>query len=115
MSTRAVIRVFDEHNKELCTVYKHYDGYPEAMLKDLEGFKKVTIINGIPLNPDTVYPEGWANGMKDLAAQIVCRLKEKHHDVYIIQTGTTESGPDYEYHFYFDDYDKTPRFEVVGV
>ena len=112
MSTRAVVKIYDEEGKALCTVYKHWDGYPEGMLPLLDEFAKKIIVNGIP--GDLENASYIANGMGCLAAQIIEALKQKVGDVYIVHNDA-DVWQEYEYIFKFDGYDKPPKFEVKKV
>ena len=71
MGTRSLTIVKEsliQSTKELVVIYKQTDGYPEGMGMKLTNFLiGYKIINGIPPNPD---PKS-ANGMHDLAAQLV--------------------------------------------
>ena len=80
MSTNSITRVWD-NCKIIVTVYKHYDGYPEAYGLDLAKFLKgYKIVNGLPLNTENVKI---ANGMKCRATQIIAHFKTSSGDVYI--------------------------------
>jgi len=95
MSTRALIRIFDEE-VEICTIYKHTDGYPDpphGLGHKLQEFlKDFTVTCGI-----TDYNSKTANGMDCLAAQIISYLKEGVGDVYIKTPGTKDVWEEYTY------------------
>ena len=96
MATRAIIAVHDEDGQEMVTIYKHWDGYPEApgLGADLAEFLAgIRLVNGLPLDRT-----GLANGMDCLAAQIVAFLKEEAGDVYLQAMGTRDMGEEYIYH-----------------
>lgn len=97
MSTRALIRIYDEQGEEFCTIYKHWDGYPGhlgSLLKSL--LEDVRLVEGIPLDKNALV----ANGMYDLAAQLVYSLKRASPvgDVYIRAPGTRGVGEEFVYH-----------------
>ena len=71
MGTRSLTIVkesIDPSCEDIIVMYKQFDGYPEGMGVKLANFLEgYIIINGIPPNPN---PKS-ANGMHDLAAQLV--------------------------------------------
>jgi hypothetical protein len=72
MGTRSVTIIMDDDgSKELCRIYRQFDGYPEGHGRDLAKLCDVTITNGIRMGKEA----GTANGMGCLAAQIVMGLK----------------------------------------
>ena len=38
MSTRALAHVYDENDKVLVTIYKHWDGYPDGFCDEEPGW-----------------------------------------------------------------------------
>jgi len=98
MATRALIVVYDDFNdREMVTIYKHWDGYPEAPglgATLAEFLANIRLVNGLPLGDKS----SLANGMDCLAAQIVAFLKEEAGDVYLQATGTRDMGEEYVYH-----------------
>ena len=109
MSTRAIIRVYNEKNKEICTIYKQCDGYPENMKPLLRQFTTVYITNGRK-------GDHWefVNGMGDLAAEIVTKLKSDSRDIAIIDP-EEYALQEWEYIFKFNGIDKPPLFQVIKV
>lgn len=81
MGTRSMTIVMDD-DKELCRIYRQYDGYPSGHGLDLAELCKVKIVNGF--SPDA---KAQANGMGCLAAQIVKGLKDGVGGIYLEPTG----------------------------
>lgn len=81
MGTRSVTTIFDG-DYELVRIYRQHDGYPEGQGIDLAKLCDVKIVNGLGLDNQKV-----ANGMGDLAAQIVAGLKDGPGGIYIEPTG----------------------------
>jgi hypothetical protein len=81
MSTRAVIRVFNEGKEVIANIYKHWDGYPSALGVDLADFlSDFTLVNGLGAGQSSKV----ANGMGCLAAQLIAHLKTAPGDVYLL-------------------------------
>jgi hypothetical protein len=83
MGTRSTTIVLDG-NSEVVRIYRQYDGYPEGHGVELAKICNVTLCNGFGSNAD------WnthANGMQDLAATIVAKLKTGIGNVYLEPTG----------------------------
>jgi hypothetical protein len=100
MATRSLTIVKESlslSTKELVVIYKQTDGYPEGMglklVNFLEGF---IIINGIPPNPE---PKS-ANGMHDLAAQLVAALMNGIGEIYLYPSGTRDVWEEFIYYIY---------------
>jgi hypothetical protein len=90
MGTRSIVRVFDG-KQELCTIYRHFDGYPSAMgkdLKDLLDGKRV--VNGLSGDPSELNRAGC------VATHLIVGLAT--HSPEILQTGLKDCGQRYEYH-----------------
>ena len=120
MATRATIRIakreagvsFNEHNHYTyhTQIYHHYDGYPEHLGVALAEFVSDTrVVNGIPIKTDNIK---YANGLGDLAAQILVYLKlgipyERHEvtpgNVYLDKHGTERCDLDYTYYVWADE------------
>tara|TARA_R100000231_G_scaffold101134_1_gene75337 strand:- start:140 stop:571 length:432 start_codon:yes stop_codon:yes gene_type:complete len=91
MSTRALVNIVQRQegrsfSKTLepsaihTQIYKHYDGYPEALGVTLASYLKgYEIRNGIPND----YQGPLANGIGCLAAQLVSYIKDEPGDVYL--------------------------------
>jgi hypothetical protein len=100
MATRSLTIVKESlslSTNELVVIYKQTDGYPEGMgmklANFLEGYK---IINGIPPNPD---PKS-ANGIHDLAAQLVAELTNGIGEIYLYPSGTRDVWEEFIYYIY---------------
>lgn len=98
MGTRSVTTFIDE-NQEICRIYRQYDGYPEGHGLDLAKLCDVKITNGIrggrynvdrkpgeshdspaykkrQEKADAEYSLKFANGMGELAANVLSALKQ---------------------------------------
>lgn len=95
--------ILDEQSKEICVLYRQYDGYPTghgAELKDfLDGF---TIVNGYGSSD----PPKTANGMSCLAAQIIGYFKSGIGGFYLYPANTRDCGEEYVYTVYLNRSDK---------
>lgn len=92
MGTRALV-IVNEGNKELLTLFKHWDGYPDGLGQTIKDkFGPYTIVNG--LSGDTT---NQANRMGCFAAQLVAHLKTGVGDVSIEPTGERDFGEEYTY------------------
>jgi len=81
VATRCITTVKDEAGFPIVHMYRHYDGDPGAHGKELRKFvggKK--IVNGFSPGPTT----GLANGMGDLAAQMVAYFKTEPGNIYLV-------------------------------
>ena len=112
MGTRSLTIVKEsliQSTKELVVIYKQTDGYPEGMgmklANFLEGYK---IINGIPPDPD---PKS-ANGMHDLAAQLVAEFTNGIGEIYLHPSGTRDVWEEFIYYIYLGP-DNILRIQVV--
>ena len=88
MATRATLRIEDE-GQHVVTLYKHFDGGPDWFGRDILLFvQALTLVNGIPYprKPGVKY----ANGMWDLAAQLIVNFKDGPRDLYIAVEGQQE-------------------------
>lgn len=100
MGTRSLTVVLDTDGKEICVLYRQYDGYPTghgAELKEfLQGF---SVVNGL----GTGNPVKIANGMGCLAAQIIANFKAEPGGFYLYPSGTRDCGEEYIYTVYIPD------------
>lgn len=100
MGTRSLTVVLDTDGKEICVLYRQYDGYPTghgAELKEfLQGF---SIVNGLGVGG----PEKIANGMGCLAAQIIANFKAEPGGFCVYPSGTRDCGEEYIYTAYIPD------------
>lgn len=110
MSTRSVVRVF-EGTEEVCTIYRHHDGYPSGMGADLvtilEGRR---VVNGLSVSSRDSHNE--INGTGRVAALIIHELYDS--DPKVLRTGEEDVGQDYEYHVHcptIDEIDAKHRLE----
>ena len=95
MATRASI-VMKEKGKPMMAVYKHWDGYPSGLGKQLESIiSGGTLTNGLSGKPKM----GEAfNGAGCLFASIIAILKQNPGDVYITSLESVgKSGEEYVY------------------
>lgn len=99
MGTRCIVAVQDG-NREIVTIYRQFDGYPEGMGADLKRLANKRLVNGF--GPDDTM-ETTANGMGCLAAQVVAGLKGKIGNVYILAPETRNAGEEYVYTLYSRD------------
>ncbi|RLI16669.1 hypothetical protein DRO41_01035 [Candidatus Bathyarchaeota archaeon] len=109
----AVITVFNEEGRPLIAIFKYYGGHPEGLGVFLRRFlKDRTVIRGNP-NPELRDRLKIANGMGDLAAQLICELKKKSFvgDVYISPIGIN-MGVKYIYNIRFGGYGHPVTLEV---
>jgi hypothetical protein len=94
MSTRSVVRVFDG-TEEVCTIYRHHDGYPSGMGADLVAILDGRrVVNGLTCDSRDSHNE--VNGTGRVAALIVHELYE--HNPEVVRTGTKYMWQEYEYH-----------------
>jgi len=74
MGTRSMTYVLNERDQCIAAIYRQFDGYPEGM-----GYDLYNILYGRTLCNGFRSPEDWqdrSNGMEDLAAFMVNRLKQ---------------------------------------
>lgn len=103
MSTRSVTLVHDddETSPVLVAMYRHSDGNFESHGKDLFNFlKDKTLINGLTIGNETL---DVANGMGDLAAQMVCYFKNQSKVGGIYLKDSTNAKEHYVYIIYKKD------------
>lgn len=98
MGTRSLTHIYSKPSDStpLVTIYRQYDGYPEAMGKDIKaaiGAKQLT--NGC------TDKSRQCNGMGCAAAMLIGALKNGEcGNVYIYPTGSTDCGEEYTYRIY---------------
>jgi len=97
MATRSSIKVKDIDNNTICTIYKHYDGYPSGIQKDIEEIiSHGQVTNGLPGG----YPELGSifNGFGCFVASLISLLKKQPGNVYMIpEQDYGNRGEDYLY------------------
>ena len=98
MSTPSIVIVQDEESSELVVLYKHWDGYPTNFGQELADWLKGKVLTqgAMRERPET------ANGMQDLAAQLVTHFKSADPvgGVYIMPAGYRNFGEYYIYTVY---------------
>lgn len=95
MGTSSATVIFDEDDIPICALYGTYDG--DVMGKNLNAFlKDFEIVNGLPINIDGKI----ANGMNDLAAQIIAHFKTGPGNFYLY---AQDCEGDYNYQVKFSD------------
>lgn len=98
MGTRSLTVFKDENNREICVMYRQFDGYPEKpgigyeLADFLDGYR---IVNGIPVSKET--PVKLANGLGCLAAQVVAKFKDGVGNVYLYPAGTRDVWEEFVY------------------
>jgi hypothetical protein len=112
MGTRSLTIVkesIDPSCEDIIVMYKQFDGYPEGLGLRLANFLKgFIIINGIPPNPN---PKS-ANGMHDLAAQLVAEFTNGIGEIYLHPSGTRDVWEEFIYYIYLGP-DNILRIQVV--
>jgi hypothetical protein len=98
MGTRSLTYVYDGKTPIMC-MYRQYDGYLSGHGQELANFlNELTIGNGIPDKPELFT---FANGMGDLAAQMIVFFKKTPGGFYIHPIELNQDClQDYEYHVY---------------
>lgn len=83
MATTALIKVINKNGELLCTLYKHYDGYPGGIDVDInEIITTGRLTNGIP--PGNYSLGSLFNGFGCFAASLIAILKKSPGDVYMV-------------------------------
>ena len=94
MGTRALIEITDETDTVLVTLYKHMDGYPAGLGKELATFlKPIKIVNGLSYQKHSKI----ANGVGCLAAQLIAEFKQDAGGLYVYPPGTRNVGEEFIY------------------
>jgi hypothetical protein len=95
MGTRSLTAILDEQGNEICVMYRQYDGYPSGHGLELAEFlKPFTIVNGYGMDDKAGQV---ANGMNDLAAQLVAHFKDGVGNIYLHAAGTRDAWEEYLY------------------
>lgn len=97
MGTRSITKVYDEDGKTIISMYRQMDGYPTGHGRELKEFLTHRIlVNGIGLNQNSTIR---ANGMNDLAAQLVCHFKSQSEvgGIYLYPPKPGDLGEEYTY------------------
>lgn len=97
MGTRSLTIIKNEQDKEICVMYRQYDGYPEGHGQELRDFvNQFTLVNGISFEDNRVL----ANGMNCLAAQLIAHFKTSVGGFYLYPPGTRDCWEEYTYYVY---------------
>lgn len=104
MGTHARIHV-DGDEGRICTIYQHFDGYPDGV-----GVKLKQILKDLAVTAG-VQPGKTTNGMHCLAAMIVQQLKDGPGNVYLYPPN---EGPDAPYTYTITEVDGSPSITVEG-
>lgn len=108
MGTRSLTHFVDDCGQKICTMYRQMDGYLEGHGQDLAKYlKDFVIVSGYNCGDERKI----ANGMGDLACQVVChfkkalggngfngkKMKTLVGGVYLEPPTATDCGQEYEY------------------
>ena len=99
MATRSTVKFYEGDQEEpILSVYHHWDGYISGVDHDLaKWLNSKKVINGIA---DQTMEEGYANGIRCLAAQYVAENKKKIGGFYMT---TPDNNEQYNYKVRFLD------------
>lgn len=93
MGTRS-LTIFKDEDKEICVMYRQFDGYPDGHGLELAEFLSgITMVNGY----STDEKRKVANGMGCLTAQVIAEFKKGVGGFYIHSAGTRDCWEDYIY------------------
>ena len=111
MGTRSLTFVYDENGNAIINMYRQYDGYVSGHGRELTDFLLSfdAIVNGLPVG-DT---RKLANGMGDVAAQLVAHFKTGSGGFYLHNIMENDCGQEYEYHIHEDKVVVTDPGEVI--
>jgi hypothetical protein len=86
----------DAERKEICVLYRQFDGYPEGHGKALRNFLKgKEIVNGYSSGDEKNF-----NGMGCLTAQVIAHFKKDIGNFYVHAAGTRDCWEEYIYVVY---------------
>lgn len=109
MGTRSITR-FVEEGKEICCLYRQFDGYPTGHGQELSEFlSNMPIVNGY--GDETIKQ---ANGMGCLAAQVVAHFKKCVGGFYLYPPKAL-AGEEFTYIITGEPGDKEPTIEIKEV
>lgn len=95
MGTRCLTTFVDERGKEICVMYRQFDGYLDGHGKELAKFlKDFNLVNGFTPEDEK---RRTANGIGCLAAQIVAHFKEGIGNIYLYPSDTRNVWESYVY------------------
>jgi hypothetical protein len=93
MGTRSLTIFKETDGKEICVMYRQFDGYLDGHGKELcEFLAGIKMVNGISGERTKI-----ANGMGCLTAQVIAKFKMEAGGFYIHPAGTRDAGEDYTY------------------
>ena len=104
MGTRCLTVIKDDDGSEIAVMYRHWDGGLASHGKELVKFlKPMRLIDGISDDNE----KNVANGMNDLAAQVICHFKKKKGHrvgkIYLYTPETRDVGEEFIYEVYYCD------------
>ena len=92
MGTRSHTILYGNDGKEICVLYRQYDGYPDGHGKELKNFLRgKKIVNGLSGDTSMVF-----NGMDCLAASIVAHFKKEAGGFYLMSAGSRDGEFEYK-------------------
>lgn len=84
--------------KEICVIYRQYDGYLNGHGMELyDKLKGMDIVNGLGIRDEN---KRVANGMSCLAAQVIKELKDAPGNIYLYPAGERNMGEEFIYYLY---------------
>lgn len=93
MGTRCLTVVKDDEGKEICVLYRQFDGYKAGHGKELKEFLKgKKLVNGMFSDEKDIF-----NGMHCLAASLVAYFKKEPSGFYLFPAGTRGCWEGYIY------------------
>ena len=117
MATRGIVRFarretgvsFNEHPKKIHTqIYHHYDSYPEHLGVGIAKFlSDIRVVNGLHKEKGVVL----ANGLGDLAAQVLTHLKLGRH-YELEKTNVNRNGNEIQQGNIYLDWPDTDRGDI---
>jgi len=93
MGTRSLTVFTEDNGKEICVMYRQFDGYPDCHGRELSDFlKEMPIVIGYS-DPEARQ----ANGLSCLSAQVIAHFKKCVGGYYLFTGGTRNMGEEYIY------------------
>lgn len=93
MGTRSLTVIADEEGKEICVMYRQFDGYPTGHGQELAEFLcGKRMVDGMRDHNHNQF-----NGAACMAASIVAHFKEGPGGIYLHPAGTSDCWEDYIY------------------
>ena len=95
MGTRSLTRFIEPYTeKNIVTMYRQFDGYPNGHGLELAHFlKDFDIVNGLSRNET----KSTANGMGCLSAQVIAHFKTEPGGIYLYGADASNVGEEYVY------------------